>query len=474
MTWIIPYEQEKFRHSRARLVDRLFGLEYTEFENNQIQSFNEAKRSLVVDITGFVSWINNKQFLLLPTRTTPNPYIICQIPDDLHLPADNQYVTIKGNMIFEIESRTTGFAHKILQVEDIQPAKTDFGLVKPDISKKEFEQYLFDGWINIDPITQNFIAQSLVSSPTTAVRVGGLTTSLFNPPRQQRIVNLLHSDIRRLVAPELYDKKSGVFEVRELGTKHTLPPFDWSSKVTELETPSQTIVPLLDRVPHGNQEYSISLLARASTPESFESRGLVKSDYPIVLEEHVERRRNPYYTSSEITKYLIATHMNSPELPYSVYQKSINFASNELQKLSQTKAYMVKMTGKNRFLDLSVNGKPLSILNLAISRERSSINKTVDFSEITKTTKDYVDNLAHISDVWYDQGVGKMNALTSFSYDEQKIWAFLDNNGHHTVNELSEKTGIDYDLCLRIISSLSLKGAVWVDLNQKYHPVPLL
>src|SRR6185437_8884703 len=179
MSWIIPYKQEKYRHKRARLADRLFGLEYTEFENNQIKNFDEAKRSSIVDITGFVSWINKKRFLLLPTRTTPNPYLICQIPDGLHLPADNQYVTIKGKMVFEIESRTTGFAHKILEVEDIQPAKSDFGLVKPDISRKDFEQYLFDGWINIDPITQNFIAQSLVSSPTTAARVGGLTTSLF-------------------------------------------------------------------------------------------------------------------------------------------------------------------------------------------------------------------------------------------------------------------------------------------------------
>lgn len=474
MSWLVPHEPAKYRQHRARLVDRLFGVEYTSFENRQIQNFDQIKKnSNLVEISGFVSWIDKKQFLLLPTKTTAYPYIICEIETGIAFPNDNQYVVLKGKWKYNIDLKKSLIANKILIVDDIVPVQPDFGIISPDIDRIDFEQNLFDGWINIDPLTQNFIAQSLISSPTTPLRAGGLTTSLFNHPRQQRLVNLLHSDIKRSIARELYDNAGMSFDVYELGIKHKFSPFNWSNRVSDLENLSSTVSTLLDRVPNGTKEYSISLLSQEPAPQDLQSRGLVKSDYPILMEENAERKHNRYYASPEVTKYLITVQMNSPEMSIKVYDESIRLASLELQALAETKEYLTRATGHNQFLDLGVNGKPLSILNLAISRGRSNALKSITIENSHETTADYISNLDHIFDVWYELGVGKMNRLTTLSYNEQKIWAFLDNYEPHTAHEISHKLKIDYDECIKIINSLSYKGAVFVDIDGKYHPIPL-
>lgn len=471
MSLFIPPQKSKLKHMRARYVDRLFGIEYTRFENQQIQEFDKARKSTLVEITGFVSWLDNTKFLLLPTRTTNSLYFICKVQDGLQLPDNNQYVSINGKWQHSVESKNHSI-YKILIAESIQSVKPDFGIVNPDISQKDFEQNLFDGWINIDPIIQNLIAQSYVSSPTTPKRVGGLTLSLFNPPRKQRLVNLLHSDLKRLIPAELYGNKPAVFDVYELGLKHTLPPFNWSEKVADIDEPSNTISPLLERIPCTTEEYSISLLSQGSVPRSFESIGFVKSDYPIILEDHIERRSNSYYTGPEVTKFLIAAQMNSPTISQDVVEKSIEHSRMELKKLVETKETLTKMIGHNQFLDLGIDGKPLSILNLAVSRGRSIIGKSITFDDNKKTTTDFVKNLEHVSHIWFDElAIGKIHPLSTLGYDEQRVLAFLHNNGPHTILEVSTNLKMDYDDCFKNLKSLLYKHAIFEHSDGKYDAV---
>ena len=95
--WLLGKEEKKITSLRGRWIDREFGFEYTEFERNQIEAFSKAWHDELVEIYGFVSWIDRTKFLLLPTRTTNSVYIICEAIEGLNFPPNNQYVSCKGN-----------------------------------------------------------------------------------------------------------------------------------------------------------------------------------------------------------------------------------------------------------------------------------------------------------------------------------------------------------------------------------------
>src|SRR5690242_1837367 len=96
MSWFIPGIIPKYRYTKTRFLDREFGVEYTHFENEQIRKFDEARKKSIVEITGYVSWIDQKRFLLTPAKTTASLYFICEINEGIEYPSDNQYVYCKG------------------------------------------------------------------------------------------------------------------------------------------------------------------------------------------------------------------------------------------------------------------------------------------------------------------------------------------------------------------------------------------
>ena len=79
-------------------------------------------------------------------------------------------------------------------------------------------------------------------------------------------------------------------------------------------------------------ECSITLLQKTMGPLNFDARGLIKSDYPIVLEEHVERTRVSYDVDPEIYKFILTTRMLSPTVSLDVFNKGIEKNRKELSK----------------------------------------------------------------------------------------------------------------------------------------------
>ena len=65
-------------------------------------------------------------------------------------------------------------------------------------------------------------------------------------------------------------------------------------------------------------ECSITLLQKTMGPFNFDARGLVKSDYPLVLEEHVERTRVltlMHYGYSVLACFTSDKYMNPEKVP---------------------------------------------------------------------------------------------------------------------------------------------------------------
>ena len=470
---LLGKEEAKKISLRGRWIEREFGFEYTPFEIKQIEEFSKAKKMDLVEIYGFVSWIDRTKFLLLPTRTTNSGYIICEGIDGMDFPPNNQYISCKGKWKY---SGTAQSIYKILAVEDIQLDKPDYKKLNSDIKPSEFQGNLFENWTNIDPIQQNFLTQYFISSPSLPRRRGGITVSLFNPPRQTRLVKSLNSDLRRSIAPELLGTKQMIFDIPELKHKHRLLPFDWTEEVSDFENISQNTYDLLNRNTHVNDlEQSISLLSQKHQPNNFDSFGLIKSDYPIVIEEHVERKSHSLYADLKMTQFIVAAHMNSPSIEQKIYDESLSHARNAIKKFVDTKSHLAtQLLGHDKMLNLDFDGKPTSILNLAISQQRISNSDIVDKNRVISATREYIKNLDIVFRVWDDRTAGgKIHPLASLNFDEEKVLVFLHKNGPHTFEDICKATDLSHDRGKKIIDYLhNKKNAIYMYSEDKYAAVP--
>jgi len=471
MSSIIPFEVPKYQYSKTRFLDREFGVEYTPFENKQIRDFSEARKKTLVEITGYVSWLDQNRFLLLPSKTTSSVYFICQIEEGVEYPSHNQFISCKGTWKYALQSKKSALAYKILNIEDIQPASPDFGIIKPDITTNDFTDLLFERWTNVDENTQSLIAQSLVSSPTNSERAGGFTLSFFNLAKE-RLANSFTSDLRRLIPSEILKNKNLSFDVQELGVKHNLPSFGWSELTTNFDNMTKNeFHTTLDRIPITKDEYSISFLSEKSAPADFNSEVLGKSDYPIMFEEHAERKQRMYYTSPDVYKYLIAVHMFDPVIKPDLYKESLEYSRDELSKIIKTNDILGRISGSNQLLDMGIRGRPLSILNLAISYGRSDLNNVTSLDNVKDTTKLYLNNIEHIMDVWDDLIVDKLTPLSSLSNDERRILAFLIDKGASTILECANNFKMKYEESSRIMVSLYNKHVIYQYDEDRYASV---
>lgn len=473
--WIIPAYQERnrgYRYSRPRLIERLHGVEYLKPELKQIQVFHKARRQKYVELEGFVSWINNHNFLLLPTKTTHTAYILCELADGIQYPNYNQFISVKGKWTYVLHG-TSAIPDQILQIEDIQPSSSGIEKIKPEISLAEFVDILFEKWSNIEGTTQSLIAQAFVSSPTILTqRAGGLTLTMTNFAKKLALPQL-SNDLRRSIPKELLSDKPLSFEVRELGTKHALPSFGWSDHVSSFDKIPEKIKTKLDRKPQSEEEYSISLLQDHGVKLDFTNTCLIKSDYPVIIEDSIERKRQTFDSNYEIFKYLLAVHMDAPQVSADLFKKSLEYYRKELNDFIKLNEAFLKYSGNNQFLDLGINGKPLSIHNLAMSVGRGNSSETLTLDDVKSTIQLYKDNLQYVVDIQQDVLYDKLPPTASLNHSERRVYRYFFDHGPTTIEECSAFIKMQNDECVRIVNSLLTKSLLYDCGNGFYNAVQI-
>lgn len=447
----------KYQYSRVRFFEREHGTEFLRFELAQMKRFADARKQDRVEIDGYVSWCRPPFFILLPTTTTPNGYIICKAEDGQSYPDLNQFSTLSGRWTVEIiKAKPT----KILLVSDIHNTKPDFGKIKPDIAQKEFVGILFDQWRNIRDTTEDLIAQSMISSPTLAAeRAGGFTLTLANYSKKNALIMLM-GDLRRFIPADLVKNRSLSFQIPELGVTTNLPKLGWEYHVSNLESLSGTVDKKLDRMPNGVDECSITLLQKTTGPIDFDLRGVIKSDYPIVLEELIEKTRVSYHVNPEIYKFILATRMSAPTVSSDVFEQGISHSRKELSKFAETYEMVSGMTGNEQFLDLGYKGKPLSVNNLALSLGRSQSLDKITSKQFTKASDLYLENLDTVFKVQELWGYDRIPPAATVNYEERQLCLFLEGN-ESTIQQISEEKNIPLRDAQRLVESLLAKNLVY-------------
>ncbi len=462
-------QEEKYHYSVGRFLDREFGIEYLDFELDQIQSFHAAKRQEnEIEITGFVSWLKYPNFILLPSPTTANNYILCKVDENVEYPPDNQFIKIKGRWNYSL-SHNNALAEKVLIVEHFEYSSPEYGRIKPEISSQQFRGKLFDRWINIDETTQNLISQSLVSSPTISdERAGGLTLTLANYTKQ---LSLRHftNDLHRFIPQDLTNGKNLSFEVSELKIKHRLPIQGWFDHIANLDSIPKSIDSKLDRV--SNDEYSITLLQDNRQPLDLNLRGLIKSDYPIILEQNIERKGINKDVDLEVYKYLLAVRLSAPAVSSELHNRSVEHCRNELLTFAENNEILKKLSSNDQFYDLGRRGKPLSVHNLAVSLGRSDSINTLTIENVEIACSTYMENLQYILNVQQDWLYDTIPQQASVNQEERNIYSFFNDRRQATIVECSEKLNVHYDECKKIVESLLRKSLLFDCGNGKYGAV---
>ena len=443
-----------YQYSTAKFFEREHGVEFLKFELDQMTRFADAKKSENVEVDGYVAWCRPPFFLLLPTTTTPNAYIICKVENELAFPDMNQFSSVKGRWKFDIINRNPV---KVLEITNVYRASPDFGKIKPDISSKDFVGILFDRWRNIRETTERLVAQSLVSSPTSiSERTGGFTLTLGNFSKKNKLSSFL-GDLRRFIPKDFTKNRSFSFKIPEFGTTASLPKLGWEDHVSSVENISNPVQKKLDRIPTGLDECSITLLPKTMGPINWNLTGVIKSDYPIVLEENVEHTRVSYDVDPAVYKFILAARMSAPTISKKVYEHSIRKNREELQKFASAYSSFLQRTGNEQFWDLGYKGKPLSVHNLTLSLGRANAADAINAKDVEDSIGLYlknIDTMLDVNELWaYD----KIPPSATMTLEERRIYSFLEENRDQNVQQIAQGLGFPEENTEKMVRMLVSK-----------------
>lgn len=474
-------QKQRYQHSRVRFFEREHGTEFLRFEMDQMRRFAAAKRARgEVELDGYVAWIRPPHFVLFPAPTAHGVYVACRAAPGVPYPDMNGFSTVRGRMGPAV--LPDGSVGPVLRADDIGAADPGFGRIAPDISHGEFVGLLFEKWRNVADTTQQLVAHTLTSSPgLPGRRTGGFTVTI-DALSKRAILDSLVGDLRRLVPSEARSGRPRHLRLPEMGAAGSapsvqMPGLGWGSSAAPLERIPAAVDARLDRARGGGggggaSEHSIALLKKADGPLPLARRGVRMSDYPAVLEEHVERRSESHDTSPEAFKFLLAARMHRPAVGAAALEASIVKYRGMIAGFIEGHEYLSAAAGGGQFLDLGIGGRPLSIYSVAASMARSRAADGVSDGDLERAGGMYLDNLKSVFDVIHDGAYDKFSARDPVRYDERRMFACLDDHPSSSAAEAAAALGMGAGEAAALIDSLHRKGLLYEPAAGRYSAVP--
>ena len=470
-------ERQRYRYSKVRFFEREHGTEFLRFEMDQMRRFAAAKKTHGdAELDGYVAWARLPYFVLIPAPTVHNIHVVCRAGHGVPYPDMNRFSTVRGKMGPAV--LPDGRVEPVMQADDVRGADPGFGRIEPEISYGDFVGLLFEKWRNVADTTQQLIAHTLVSSPDLPCqRTGGFTVTI-DALSKRTILDTLVGDLRRFIPPEVRSGRPGRLVLPGLGTagsaaSASLPGLEWASSAAPLERIPGAVDARLDRTPRGGaDEYSITLLKKADGPLPLARRGVRMSDYPAVLEEHVERRSYSYDTSPEVFKFLLAARMHRPAVRTAALGAATERYRGMIERFIKRHEYLSAAAGGGQFLDMGHGGRPLSIYSVAASMARSRAADGVSEADLDRAGGMYIANLKAVFDTIHDGAYDKFSTRAPLRYDERHMFVCLGDRPASSAGDAAAALGIDPGDAAALIDSLHKKGLLYEPAVGKYSTVP--
>ncbi len=204
--------------------------EYARAELNLIAEFDKARSATrspsTVEIEGFVGRVGGRLFILRPCLSVDHG-ILCDGSSIRSLPTDYEFVRVKGRRVLP-KNKSRYASSDYLEVDDIEKVRLQNISFEPEISMRDAEESLLEGYPDLPRQMKRNLLSSVISSPGERTRVGGLTTSLLPiESSYSETQYLLLEDLLRSIPRDLTSQYNLTVRI-PLHGEFTIAPFPWS------------------------------------------------------------------------------------------------------------------------------------------------------------------------------------------------------------------------------------------------------
>jgi hypothetical protein len=393
------------KYLTLKLWQREYGALWLPFEHERIRQFANVKPNEKVSISGYVKWISNAVFALVPTLFSNQTHLVCINNTNLN-PTENAYITISGIAKFDkIRPSTPGSRRfsgdLVIQVYDWINAESTLEIPKLNFDYKDFKMGLTSRIEGLEPQIRDFLAFSAISTPTFLENTGGINLTMYDSTKSglpMKVVRELKSIIPQdMGSIHKVETNFGGFTMRYRYAFVSEDADKPLSKQTEDLLTHKTTRSMPE-----DTEISMSMFSKNSAPVSIEDPPCSLSDVPTVIPEDTSiNRSRPVIDQFDAIKFMIVNHMKTPVIED--LQTSQGKIVNDLERLVDSYGLDPAHLAKYGFLNASYNAKPSSVLRESLAYARANDISVASPNLISKVFDDYFEwNFKYVYEIWED------------------------------------------------------------------------
>jgi hypothetical protein len=393
------------KYFNLKLWKRESGALWLSFEAERIKEYSNIKANEKASVSGYVKWIGNSTFALVPTLFSNQAHVVCINYTETN-PAENSFVTVSGLAKFEIIRKVSDISRRFrgdlaIEVYDWVNDKDTFEIPKLNLSYRDFKLGLTSRVEALEPQIRDFLAFSAISSPAFLENTGGINLTLYDSTKSgltSKVVRELKKAIPQDMA-SIHKVETG-FGQFAMRYKFGFISEDADEPLTRM---TENLLTHRSSGPKGQDlEISMSMYSKNNKPASIEDPPCSLSDMPTVIPEDTSiNRSKPVIDQFDALKFLLLSHMKTPIIKD--LQVSQGKIVNELEKLVDSYGLDPAHLTKHGFLNASYNSRPSSVFRECLAYARANDIALADPNLVSKVFDDFFKwNFEYLYDIWAD------------------------------------------------------------------------
>jgi len=380
------------------------------FERKQIKEFGQIKPNCQASISGYVKWIDDKTFALIPTPFSNQTYLVCK-NFTRKLPNDNSYVRVEGNTkwtrVSQVKPGSAGFrGDLVLHVMNWSEEKpilkhTDlyeyFGLSK-DYSLKDFKRDLLYPIEDLDREIGDFLVFTTLGTSSFEQYMGGVNLTLYDATESGMSKSVLRQ-LRRLIPTDIGEQSVVKTPFGTFGSRYDYGFFLGNADGRL----SRKVNSLLENRTRRSLEFrqaSLSLHSKNKAPATFEDKPCALSDIPTVLPETTKIQKISFNPDYDSFKFMLIQHMHEPQIPKPT-DTLVNLSKRMETLVESYDLDPIQLT-EHGFLNANIHARPTSIFRQSLAHVRAHKMNVITPHEISKGLDYFEWNLRYVYEIWED------------------------------------------------------------------------
>ena len=393
------------KYFNLKLWQRESGALWLPFEHERIKEYANIKANQKTSVSGYVKWISNNIFALVPTLFSNQAYVVCINYTDMN-PTENAFITVSGLAKFErlrkISETSRNFSGDLaLEVYDWINANPAFEIPKLNLSYKDFKLGLTSRVEALEPQIRDFLAFTAISSPAFLENTGGINLTLYDSTKSGLPIKVVR-ELKKIIPQDMCNIKKvdsgfGQFAMR----------YKYGFVCEDADEPLTRIAEnLLEHKSSGptrqDLEISMSMYSKNNKPVSIEDPPCSLSDVPTVIPEDTSiNRSRTIIDQFDAFKFMIVSQMKAPIIED--LQVSQGKIVNDLEKLVDSYGLDPAHLTKHGFLNASYNARPSSVFRECLSYARGNGIGIASPDVVSKVFDDFFKwNFEYVYEIWAD------------------------------------------------------------------------